>query len=190
MYKRQACYSQNDAFYCKKDFYRLYGPKCQGCDYTIEMDQYSTKIGEDSFFHPECLVCSVCKLTVPSGHRVKYQDGFVYCEDHAFMCHMKTSSATTTASTVLPEMYERDSGIESDLSSSMGDHQQQQQHHGYLQQQQQQQQRQTHLQDLDHQQKSPEDGGCPDDKDGADSDDGKDDDDKGCLLYTSDAADE
>ncbi|TRY70589.1 hypothetical protein TCAL_02806 [Tigriopus californicus] len=111
MFLDSACYTQSNQYYCKRDFYRLFGPKCQGCEYTIEMDQFSTKIGQ-WFFHPDCVVCNVCKLTIPKGCKVQFSyDGYVYCEEHAFMCHMKNSCG-------ISELYERDSGIECDLSMS------------------------------------------------------------------------
>ncbi len=113
-----SAHESNGQFFCRRDFYRLYGPRCQGCEYPIELDQYSTKIG-DWFFHPDCLVCCVCKSTVAPGRKVKYScDGFMYCEDHSFMCHMKTTSApASSASNNSSEMFDKDSGIESDLSS-------------------------------------------------------------------------
>ena len=117
-----SCYAQNDMYFCKRDFYRVAGPRCQGCQTVIEMDQMSTKIGP-WFFHPDCLCCIVCKAPVPSGKNVRVSgaEGFVYCEEHAFMCHPggpKAAPATPNAATALNnnhEMYERDSGIECDL---------------------------------------------------------------------------
>ena len=125
-YLASSCFAtQDDRFLCKRDYYRMNGPRCHGCDYVIEMDQYSTKIAE-YYFHPACLICSVCKLTVPPGKSVKMAEGLVYCEDHAFMCHMKTNTASNNNNNLNSsmEMYERDSGIECDLSnggSMMGD---------------------------------------------------------------------
>ena len=141
----ETCFANGeDQFLCRRDFYRLYGPKCQGCEFAIELDQYTTKIG-DWFFHPECLVCCVCKTTVASGRRVKYScDGFIYCEDHSFMCHMKTGFGGSGSSS---DVFDKDSGIESDLSHGEPPyagrtdlHMQQQQQAMAAQQQQQQQQ--------------------------------------------------
>ena len=119
-YLESACYSANNLFYCKRDYYRLYGPKCHGCEYTIEMDQFSTKIGH-WFFHPDCVACSVCKVTIPKGCKVQYSyDGYIYCEEHSFMCHMKNAMGYSGngmgSAPPGSEMYERDSGIECDLS--------------------------------------------------------------------------
>ena len=123
-----SCYAQNDMYFCKRDFYRVAGPRCHGCQAVIEMDQMSTKIGP-YFFHPDCLCCIVCKAPVPSGKNVRVSaEGFVYCEEHAFMCHPggpKAAPATPNAATALNnnhEMYERDSGIECDLMTGSGVH--------------------------------------------------------------------
>jgi LIM homeobox protein 1 len=115
-YLQTSCYSQNDLYFCKRDFYRVAGPRCHGCQNIIEMDQLSTKVG-GWFFHPDCLCCAVCKVPVPSGKniRVSNLDGFVYCEEHSFMCHPKNTSINNNQ-----EMYERDSGIECDLMSNGG----------------------------------------------------------------------
>ncbi len=124
-YLQTSCYAQNDMYFCKRDFYRVAGPRCHGCQTVIEMDQLSTKIG-DWFFHPDCLCCVVCKMPVPTGKNVRLShiDGFVYCEEHSFMCHPKQQSTAAVVgaggNNNNQEMYERDSGIECDLMSNGG----------------------------------------------------------------------
>ena len=121
-YLDSTCYSDGEkAFFCKRDYYRRFGPRCSGCKVHFEPDHLCSKIGS-SFFHPTCIVCSVCKLRLDSGSnvRVSDSDGLLYCEDHSFMCQMKTtlqlSSAGSSSSCDTSSSSERDSGIDSDLS--------------------------------------------------------------------------
>ena len=123
LYLDSTCYSDatNNTFYCRRDYYRRFGPRCSGCRLHFEPDHLCTKIAS-SFYHPTCVVCSVCKLRLDSGSnvRVSDSDGLIYCEDHAFMCQMKTtlqlSSTGPSSSCDTSSSSERDSGIESDLS--------------------------------------------------------------------------
>ena len=119
------CFTNQGTFYCKRDYYRLFGPRCTGCLIPFEFHEEATRLREDVFYHPDCIVCSVCSGTVATGQNVQYSpaDGLLYCEDHSFMCHMKTtlpvdSNFSSTSSTCLGNNSNGsgDSGIESDLS--------------------------------------------------------------------------
>lgn len=119
------CFANQGVFYCKRDYYRMFGPRCQGCQLPFEFHEEATRIRDDVLYHPDCIVCSVCGGAVATGQNVQYSpaDGLLYCEDHSFMCHMKTtlpidSTFSSTSSTVIGTNSNGsgDSGIESDLS--------------------------------------------------------------------------
>lgn len=121
------CFANQGVFYCKRDYYRMFGPRCQGCQIPFELHEEATRIRDDIFYHPDCIVCSVCGGAVSTGQNVQFSptDGLLYCEDHSFMCHMKTtlpvdSTFSSTSSTTLVGSSNSngsgDSGIESDLS--------------------------------------------------------------------------
>ncbi|CAB4057838.1 LHX5 [Lepeophtheirus salmonis] len=102
----ETCYSYSGAYYCKKDYFTYFGPRCGSCQITIQFDEYSTRLG-DYFFHPNCLNCSVCHVQILKGQNVGFSnDGLLYCEDHSFMSFLKTTLPYGSF----------DSGIESDLS--------------------------------------------------------------------------
>lgn len=119
-YLDSTCFSSGDnAFLCKRDYYRRYGPRCAGCRINFEPEHMCIKIGS-TFFHPNCVVCSICKVHLDSGSNVKVSetDGLLYCEDHSFMCQMKTTlQLSSAASCDTSTSSERDSGIESDLGN-------------------------------------------------------------------------
>jgi LIM homeobox protein 1 len=119
-YLDTTCFTNGDgAFFCKRDYYRRFGPRCAGCRVHFEPDHLCMKIGS-SFFHPSCVACSVCKLRLDSGANVRHSDsdGLLYCEDHSFMCQMKTTLQMSTPDS--SSLSERDSGVESDLSLGNG----------------------------------------------------------------------
>ena len=92
IYLDTTCYAdQNTGFYCRRDYYRRFGPACGGCGVTFEPDHLSTKLADGLFYHPACVICSVCKGVVEGGSKVRLNEGFLYCEDHSFMCQMKTT---------------------------------------------------------------------------------------------------
>ncbi|KAI6189722.1 hypothetical protein M3Y97_00039400 [Aphelenchoides bicaudatus] len=62
---------------CKEDFYRLYAPKCEGCQNAIT-SKYITAL--DTHWHPECFVCDVCER--PVGGSFFNGDGVPLCELH------------------------------------------------------------------------------------------------------------
>lgn len=116
-YLETTCYAdQNSGFYCRRDYYRRFGPACGGCGLTFEPDHLSTKLSDGLFYHPSCVICSVCKGVVEGGQKIRVNDGLLYCEDHSFMCQMKT---TLNNNNDLINS-SGDSGIEPDLCKESG----------------------------------------------------------------------
>ena len=116
-YLETTCYAdQNSGFYCRRCYYRRFGPACGGCGLTFEPDHLSTKLSDGLFYHPSCVVCSVCKGVVEGGQKIRVNDGLLYCEDHSFMCQMKT---TLNNNNDLINS-SGDSGIEPDLKDMSG----------------------------------------------------------------------
>ena len=79
---------------------------------TFEPEHLSTKLADGLFYHPQCVVCSVCKGVVEGGQKIRVNEGLLYCEDHSFMCQMKTTLNNNLESTFNSS---GDSGIEPDL---------------------------------------------------------------------------
>jgi paxillin len=49
-------HEKNGHALCKEDFFRLYAPKCKGCDQAIT-SKFITAL--QTHWHPECFVCNV-----------------------------------------------------------------------------------------------------------------------------------
>ena len=91
-YLESTCYAdQNTGFFCRRCYYRRFGPSCGGCSLPFEPDHLSTKLSDGLFYHPACVICSVCKGVVEGGGKIRLNEGILYCEDHSFMCQMKTT---------------------------------------------------------------------------------------------------
>ena len=119
----EKCFYQDEQYFCRRDFYRLTAsPRCRACDSHIDYGQMSFPVGEWRY-HADCFFCCVCRLRLGKGSNGQVSaDGLVYCQDHVFMSQMKTAPVMSpTMTTGMPpqqhEMYERDSGIECDLSA-------------------------------------------------------------------------
>lgn len=79
---------------------------------TFEPEHLSTKLSDGLFYHPQCVICSVCKGVVEGGQKIRVNEGLLYCEDHSFMCQMKT---TLNNNSLESFNNSGDSGIEPDL---------------------------------------------------------------------------
>ena len=64
--------------YCSEDFFRLFAPKCKGCNQPIH-DNYISALNAQ--WHSECFVCRDCGLIFTGGSFFDYE-GMPYCEIH------------------------------------------------------------------------------------------------------------
>ena len=119
-YLETTCYADaNSGFYCRRCYYRRFGPACGGCGLTFEPDHLSTKLSDGLFYHPSCVICSICKGVVEGGQKIQVNDGLLYCEDHSFMCQMKTTLNHNNNNHDLINS-SGDSGIEPDMKDPSG----------------------------------------------------------------------
>ncbi|WKY02840.1 hypothetical protein Q1695_016268 [Nippostrongylus brasiliensis] len=74
--------------YCRRDFFRLFAPKCNGCQNPITSN-FITALG--THWHPECFVCQMCGSSFGGG--TFFDDGgHPLCETHyherrGSLCH-------------------------------------------------------------------------------------------------------
>ncbi|XP_064186510.1 leupaxin [Anguilla rostrata] len=64
--------------YCKKDFYRLFAPKCSGCGKPVQENYLSAANGT---WHPDCFVCTDCMSPFRDGCFMEL-DGRPLCSLH------------------------------------------------------------------------------------------------------------
>ena len=75
-----SCFSKFGQFYCRQDFYRLFGPRCSACQLVFTETDKARKIG-DSLFHTHCFTCRDCSANLTEGDKVGCDHkGNLFCE--------------------------------------------------------------------------------------------------------------
>jgi len=75
-----SCFSKFGQFYCKQDFYRMFGPRCSACQLVFTESDKARKIG-DSLFHTHCFTCRDCSANLTEGDKVGCDHkGNLFCE--------------------------------------------------------------------------------------------------------------
>lgn len=111
----ESCFTKWGQFYCKQDFYRMFGPRCSACHIVFSQDQDVRTIG-DSQFHLECFKCSRCCKGLDKGMRVGLDHlGNLLCEKDYLENNLNLSAETKLG--LRTDETDADSGIESEVSS-------------------------------------------------------------------------
>ncbi|ULT99537.1 hypothetical protein L3Y34_000686 [Caenorhabditis briggsae] len=71
-------HEKNGQTYCKRDFFRLFAPKCNGCSQPITSN-FITALG--THWHPDCFVCQHCGVGFNGGNFFEH-NGTPLCERH------------------------------------------------------------------------------------------------------------
>ena len=75
-----SCFSKFGQFYCRQDFYRMFGPRCSACQLVFTETDKARKIGE-SLFHTHCFTCRDCSANLTEGDKVGCDHrGNLFCE--------------------------------------------------------------------------------------------------------------
>jgi len=76
----ESCFSKFGQFYCKQDFYRMFGPRCSACQMVFTETDKARKIG-DQLFHTHCFTCRDCSANLTEGDKVGCDHkGNLFCE--------------------------------------------------------------------------------------------------------------
>lgn len=76
----ESCFSKFGQFYCRQDFYRMFGPRCSSCQLVFTETDKARKIG-DSLFHTQCFTCRDCSANLTEGDKVGCDHrGNLFCE--------------------------------------------------------------------------------------------------------------
>ena len=110
------CFTKFGQFYCKQDFYRMFGPRCSACHLVYPVDDTVRTLGNYQF-HLNCFYCTKCHLSLDKGMKVGLDHlGNLLCEEDYIrhtedimtsLCRDKVKHETET---------DADSGIESEVS--------------------------------------------------------------------------
>ena len=93
-----SCFSKFGQFYCRQDFYRMFGPRCSACQLVFAETDKARKIGE-SLFHTHCFTCRDCSANLTEGDKAGCDHrGNLFCEID-YIKHINGSSAEFLLST-------------------------------------------------------------------------------------------
>jgi len=108
------CFTKFGQFYCRQDFFRMFGPRCSSCQLVFSQHDNVINLGA-SQFHLECFRCSRCQVSLDKGMRVGLdQHGLPLCEED-YLKHQEEMLTTLREKSKEAET-DADSGIESEVS--------------------------------------------------------------------------
>ncbi|XP_037918411.1 insulin gene enhancer protein isl-1 isoform X2 [Hermetia illucens] len=90
------CFVRDGKTYCKRDYVRLFGAKCNQCGSLFKKDDYVMR-AKTKIFHVECFRCSACARRLLPGDEFALRDGgSLYCKmDHDVL--EKTQNSLTSS---------------------------------------------------------------------------------------------
>ena len=110
-----SCFTKWGQFYCRQDFYRMFGPRCSACHIVFAEAEEARSLG-DTRFHLHCFFCSKCQSPLDKGMKVGLDHlGNLLCEKDYLEQNLHLSSQTKPETRT--EDGDADSGIESEISS-------------------------------------------------------------------------
>jgi len=83
----ESCFSKFGQYYCRQDFYSLFGPRCAGCQLVFSETEKVRKI-DQSLFHGHCFKCKDCSKDLSEAEKVGCdQNGNLLCESDFLKNH-------------------------------------------------------------------------------------------------------
>jgi len=79
----EKCFARDGSLFCRKDFYKKFGPKCDGCGEGLSPLDLVRK-ARDRVFHLKCFTCNICRKQLLTGEELYVIDNerFVCKEDY------------------------------------------------------------------------------------------------------------
>ncbi|KAF7658436.1 hypothetical protein LDENG_00013010 [Lucifuga dentata] len=80
--RNQAFYMEEGEPYCERDYEKMFGTKCHGCDFKIDAgDRFLEALGYS--WHDTCFVCALCQINL-EGKTFYSKKDKPLCKGHAF----------------------------------------------------------------------------------------------------------
>ncbi|XP_074597463.1 insulin gene enhancer protein ISL-1-like [Brevipalpus obovatus] len=77
---KDKCFSRDGKLFCRRDFFRRFGPKCAGCGSVILPDEY-VRWTRKKPYHMNCLKCSECHKELSTGEELYIlDDDRIFCK--------------------------------------------------------------------------------------------------------------
>ena len=65
----ETCYARLGQLYCRRDYAKMFGPRCAGCRTTFALGEEVQRLGGEAY-HLACFQCAVCATTLEQGMEV------------------------------------------------------------------------------------------------------------------------
>ena len=75
------CFVRDGKTYCKKDYVRLYGAKCEKCGHIFGKSDFVMR-AKNKIFHLECFRCCSCERQLIPGDSFALRDEGLFCNEH------------------------------------------------------------------------------------------------------------
>ncbi|XP_045140620.1 PDZ and LIM domain protein 7 [Echinops telfairi] len=80
--RNRAFYMEEGAPYCERDYEKMFGTQCRGCDFKIDAgDRFLEALGFS--WHDTCFVCAICQINL-EGKTFYSKKDKPLCKSHAF----------------------------------------------------------------------------------------------------------
>ncbi|XP_010085249.1 PREDICTED: PDZ and LIM domain protein 7, partial [Pterocles gutturalis] len=80
--RNRAFYMEEGQPYCERDYEKMFGTKCRGCDFKIDAgDRFLEALGFS--WHDTCFVCAICQTNL-EGKTFYSKKDKPLCKSHAF----------------------------------------------------------------------------------------------------------
>jgi insulin gene enhancer protein ISL-1 len=77
------CFVRDGRTYCKKDYARLFGAKCDKCGCPFGKSDYVMR-AKNRIFHLECFRCAACaRQLIPGDSFALREEAGLFCNEHA-----------------------------------------------------------------------------------------------------------
>ena len=77
------CFVRDGKTYCKKDYVRLFGAKCDKCGCPFGKSDYVMR-AKNRIFHLECFRCAACaRQLIPGDSFALREEAGLFCNEHA-----------------------------------------------------------------------------------------------------------
>lgn len=94
------CYVRDGKTYCKKDYERLFGTKCDKCGSQFGKNDYVMR-AKNRIFHLECFRCVACEQQLVPGHSFALREDALFCNQHHMLDKDDMGSETNNNKSML-----------------------------------------------------------------------------------------
>lgn len=111
------CFVKDGKTYCKRDYVRLFGAKCDKCGSSFSKNDFVMR-AKSKVFHLDCFKCTACdKQLQPGDEFALKENNVLYCKND--WSYQKISEMSSEPIKLEPKVFTQQQPITTDLSDCM-----------------------------------------------------------------------